>query len=153
MKRYRKLGKASVALFVPFIFLQLTEVYIVYRCDSNPNLSSFWGIECSSLLVFREESKLIQVFTDEIAVLFLALMNLFILWRHHMKPGPVKGGVKSRWINRPLLSEDFTSVLSSDAFVSAEEGDASPFMLSSSSPLTVIPRSTLLIFGKCFTLF
>jgi hypothetical protein len=143
------LGIASVMLFVPFIFLQLTEVYIVYRCDSNPNLSTFWGIDCSSLLVFREEAKLIQVFTDEMAVLALALMNMYILWNYHASsterndPPPVG-------LRKPLLSEDFTSVHSSDPFMSAEEGDASPSMMSTSS-LKVIPRNILLIFFKCIT--
>ena len=155
--RKRRLGQISVFLFVPFIFLQLAEAYVVYKCGQNPDLEKYWGVACSSLLVFREETKLIQVLTDEFAVLVLGIANLIILWRCHITFGFILyrseskvGATQRQALRKPLLSENvsdgsggFTSFISfqsaSDQYVSAEEGEShTTFNASSSSPLMVL---------------
>ena len=146
--RIKYLGLLSVWLFLPFLVMQLVELYIVYRCDVDPQLETLWGVYCDSLLVFREDAKFIQVFTDELAVIVLAAVNLTILWRCHVTTVPPKRRF-SPSLQKPLLSENlsaasFTSFqsASADPYLSAEEGEANgteesnPF----SSPLMVIPR-------------
>jgi hypothetical protein len=146
--RVKYLALVSVVLFLPFLVMQLVELYIVYRCDVDPQLDTLWGVYCDSLLVFRDDSKFIQVFTDEFAVIVLALVNLTILWRCHVTAMPPKRRVVPS-LQKPLLSENlsaasFTSFqsASADPYLSAEEGEANgnedtnPF----SSPLMVIPR-------------
>jgi len=144
MSRKKYVGILSVGIFVPFIFLELAEVYIVYRCATEPSLSSHWGTDCSSLLVYREGAKRMHVFIDEIAVSVLAILNLIILWRCHIhghRGRPKKGSGHSTQLIKPLLSENFTSFLSTDHFVSAEE-DASP----TSQTSKVLPRKTIFLF-------
>ena len=147
--RVKYIGVSSFVLFVPFLVMQLIELYIVYRCDVDPQLESIWGVDCDSLLVFRDDSKFIQVLTDEVAVMLLALVNLAVLWRCHVAT-PISSKKRfSPALQRPLLSENlsaasFTSFesASADPYVSAEEGEANgndesnPF----ASPLMVIPR-------------
>ena len=147
--RVRYLGVSSFVLFVPFLVMQLIELYIVYRCDMDPQLETLWGVDCDSLLVFRDDSKFIQVLTDEVAVMLLAVVNLTILWRCHIVAISPPKTRFSPSLQRPLLSENlsaasFTSFqsASADPYVSAEEGeangndDSNPF----ASPLMVIPR-------------
>lgn len=108
-------GRVSVYLFAPFIVLQTTEILVLYKCESS-NLVSYWGIDCSTLLIYPDGTKIVQVITDELAVFILSVANLFLLIDCH-----------SRFYesSRPSLYEPFLSFVSSDEFVSAEDG-ASP---------------------------
>ena len=148
--RFRYLGVGSFALFIPFIVIQFLELYIVYRCDADSQMQGMWGVDCDSLLVFRDDAKFIQVLTDEVAVILLAFVNLVILWRCHVVSMPPKRRVSPN-LQRPLLSENvsaasFTSFhsASADPFMSAEEGevnhDSSNLF---ASPLMVIPRFSI----------
>ena len=148
--RVRYVGVSSFVLFVPFLVIQLVELYIVYRCDVDPQLETLWGVDCDSLLVFRDDARFIQVITDELAVMVLALVNLSVLWRCHVAVASSPKKRLSPALQRPLLSENLSSAsftsfqsASADPYLSAEEGeapngndDSNPF----ASPLMVIPR-------------
>ena len=127
----RALGKLSVWLFVPFIFLQLTEIYIELKCQSNLDMVSYWGVECQTLLIFPDGAKLAQVVTDELAVFLLSLFNLVALWRCHYSYAYQVYG-------KPAIKKKYKPLLS-DQFVSAEDGTQ-----------TVIPLHVFLFLTSLF---
>lgn len=115
----RFIGKLSIALFIPFVFLQLAEVWVVYKCE--PGIDRYWGVDCDSLLIFPDHSKLLQVITDELAVFLLGLANLFLLWECHVEYGHL---IYDRKRIKPAMRRR----LLSDEFISAEEGESNMIM-------------------------
>jgi hypothetical protein len=111
------LGKLSVLLFLPFLFIQLFEIWVVCKCESG--LSTYRGIDCDSLLIFPDESKILQIVTDEVSVFLLSAANLILLWQCHISKGYLIYG------NRPFGKESRKPLLSdNDEFISAEEGES-----------------------------
>ena len=112
--RIRMLGKLAVLLFLPFIFLQLAEIWIVYKCDAG--LSEYWGVSCSTLLIYPDGAKVVQVITDEIAVFLLSIANLFLLINCHI----VKGYLLYDLPRNPSL-QAFLSADSEAKYMSVED--------------------------------
>ena len=123
--RQRIIGRSSVCLFVPFIILQLLEILVVYKCEKEPEISSYWGVSCSTLLVYPDGAKIAQVITDELAVFLLSVVNMFILVNCHILHGHLLYDlVEIKNVNRdPFLSYN-SAVSEEQRFISAEEGDA-----------------------------
>ena len=131
----RFFGKLCIALFLPFILIQLVEVWVVYKC--NPAIDTYWGIDCSTLLIYPDESKFIQVVTDELAVFLLGIVNLFLLWNCHMTHAH-RHEKKYRNIKH-VSREAFLS--GHEEYLSAEEGESNTVSRVShdSSFVSIIP--------------
>lgn len=119
----RILGRLSILLFAPFVFLECLEICIVYKCAHGTD--SYWGIDCSSLVMYRDDARLIEVITDQLAVLLLSVTNLWILWRCHMTQGHLIYDMKK--LRKAISPEPFLSAVSSPGraisdFISADEG-------------------------------
>ena len=122
----RIVGRLSILFFMPFILLELVELWAVHRCSSGAE--TVWGMDCSSLVMYRDDSRYIQLITDELAVLFLSLANLWILWRCHMTQGHVI--YDSKKLRKVVSPEPFLSAVSSDReggvcdFISVDESSS-----------------------------
>ena len=127
IKLYQKrfLGTISIALFLPFVMLQLAEIWIVYKC--NDDLQSYWGIDCDSLLLYPDSSgRVLQMITDELAVFLLGLVNMWVLWSCHVRSGHLLYDMKK--LRKAVSPEPFLSATSDhgvNEFLSAEEGESS----------------------------
>jgi hypothetical protein len=114
-------GRLSILLFSPFIFLELIEMWMVSRCSAGRD--SVWGVDCSRLVMYRDDARYIELLTDELAVLFLAIAYLLILWRCHITQGHLIYGMKK--MRKVVSAEPFLSATSEDRgvseFLSADE--------------------------------
>ena len=122
----RVLGRLSILLFAPFILIEVAEIMAVYKCSSG--VDSVWGIDCSELVMYSDSSRYLEMVTDQLAVLFLALANVWILWRCHMTDAHMIYDMKR--MRKTASAEPFLSAVSSDAgvseFISADEEGTSP---------------------------
>lgn len=120
----RALGLLSIALFVPFILLQLAEIWVMYKC--NDEVSTYWGIDCDSLLLYPDTSgRVLQVITDELAVFFLGVVNVWVLWSCHVRSGHLLYEMKK--LRKTVSPQPFLSPVSDRAFnefLSAEDGES-----------------------------
>jgi hypothetical protein len=119
----RIVGRLSILLFAPFIILECMEICIVHKCGGG--IDSYWGIECASLVMYRDDARLIEVITDQLAVLLLSVTNIWILWRCHMTQGHLIYDMKK--LRKAISPEPFLSAISSvdgaiSDFISADEG-------------------------------
>ncbi len=124
----RILGLASIFIFFPFILLEILEICIVYKCGNG--WDSFWGVDCSSLIMYRDESRLLELITDQLAVLLLSITNIWILWKCHVQQGHFIYGMRK--LRKSVSAEPFLSAVSSvgnglNEFISADEdGEYAP---------------------------
>lgn len=122
----RVLGRLSILLFAPFIVIEVAEIMAVYNCSAG--VESVWGIDCTELVMYRDDSRYLELVTDQLAVLILALANMWILWRCHMTHGHMIYDMKK--FRKSVSAEPFLSAVSSDngvsEFISADEEGVSP---------------------------
>lgn len=118
-KPSRFLGRLSVAVYAPFILIQLIEVWIERECGFG--VERYWGVDCSSLVIYPADSRFLQVLVDQLAEFVLGLGNLLLLWECHVKKGHILYDTKRF---KKALREPFLSARIQDEYASAEEGDS-----------------------------
>ena len=125
-KPSRFLGRLSVGVFAPFVLIQVVEIWIVHKC--GPGVGSYWGVACSSLLTYPDDSRFLQVAVDELAEFLFGVANMYLLWDCHIKKGHLLYDARRF---RAALRRPFLSAAEGEAsgniqeYVSAEEGDFS----------------------------
>ena len=107
------------------MLIQVVEIWIVHEC--GPGVEYYWGVACSSLIIYPDDGRLVQVAVDELAEFALGLLNLWLLWECHVKKGHLLYETKrfKRELHEPFLSASQEGGVEGLAeYVSAEEGES-----------------------------